>query len=213
MLIVTHSVAFKIRSDYSISLTFKNNYEKDIKHIYFSIVAINKFGELIEEEDQVHKLQFTGPLKVNEIRTSSWRDIYFYNRKNIIKEKSEETFINIIIVKIEIVFMDNTIDIISEDEIEYDDSILPKSEGCYIATCAYGSYDCPEVWTLRRFRDFYLKKKKWGKKIIKIYYKISPHLVAIFGKNKLFKKASKTILNTFVLHLRKKGYQNSEYKD
>ena len=27
-----------------------------------------------------------------------------------------------------------------------------SSGGCYIATCVYGSYDCPEVWTLRRFR-------------------------------------------------------------
>lgn len=25
--------------------------------------------------------------------------------------------------------------------------------GCYVATAVYGSYDCPEVWTLRRFRD------------------------------------------------------------
>lgn len=27
-------------------------------------------------------------------------------------------------------------------------------KGCYVATCVYGSYDCPEVWTLRRFRDY-----------------------------------------------------------
>ena len=25
--------------------------------------------------------------------------------------------------------------------------------GCYVATAVYGSYDCPEIWTLRRFRD------------------------------------------------------------
>ena len=28
-----------------------------------------------------------------------------------------------------------------------------KNNGCYVATCVYGSYDCPEVWVLRRFRD------------------------------------------------------------
>ena len=28
-----------------------------------------------------------------------------------------------------------------------------NSGGCYVATCVYGSYDCPQVWTLRRFRD------------------------------------------------------------
>lgn len=24
-----------------------------------------------------------------------------------------------------------------------------EKNGCYIATCVYGSYDCPQVWTLR----------------------------------------------------------------
>ena len=35
-------------------------------------------------------------------------------------------------------------------------------DGCYIATCVYGSYDCPEVWTLRRFRDDTLAKSDAG---------------------------------------------------
>ena len=36
-------------------------------------------------------------------------------------------------------------------------------KGCYIATCVYNSYDCPEVWTLRRFRDEYLEKYYLGR--------------------------------------------------
>ncbi|MDR0918559.1 MAG: hypothetical protein LBM93_04840 [Oscillospiraceae bacterium] len=35
----------------------------------------------------------------------------------------------------------------------------PNSGRCYIATAVYGSYDCPEVWTLRRFRDYILAPK------------------------------------------------------
>lgn len=31
-----------------------------------------------------------------------------------------------------------------------------SEEGCYVATCVYGSYDCPQVWTLRRYRDYKL---------------------------------------------------------
>ena len=31
-----------------------------------------------------------------------------------------------------------------------------NSGGCYVATAVYGSYDCPEVWTLRRYRDYTL---------------------------------------------------------
>lgn len=30
---------------------------------------------------------------------------------------------------------------------------LEVTGGCYVATAVYGSYDCPQVWTLRRFRD------------------------------------------------------------
>ena len=62
-----------------------------------------------------------------------------------------------------------------------------SSEGCYIATCVYGSYDCPEVWTLRRYRDFNLAKTWYGRAFIRIYYAISPMVVKIFGGTKLFK--------------------------
>ena len=36
-----------------------------------------------------------------------------------------------------------------------------KKNGCYIATCVYENYDCPQVWTLRRFRDETLKIYGW----------------------------------------------------
>lgn len=211
-----------------ISLSFKNNYDKTIKYIYFSIVLFNQFKEPVESSDQVHKLKYIGPLNINEIANSVWKNLYFYHETSYYKENPKYYPL---IFKIKVVFIDNTTDEIMIPDIKYDDSILsnekkkhyiaendssklPKAkEGCYIATCVYGSYDCPEVWTLRRFRDFYLKKKSWGKKIIKMYYKISPNLVAIFGKNTLFKKPCKAILNTFVAHLQKKGYQNSKYKD
>ncbi len=48
---------------------------------------------------------------------------------------------------------------------------------CYIATCVYSSYDCPQVWTLRRFRDYTLDETWYGRLFIKCYYAISPILV------------------------------------
>ena len=42
------------------------------------------------------------------------------------------------------------------------------SEGCYIATCVYGSYDCPQVRTLRRFRDEVLKQSAPGRAFVKV---------------------------------------------
>lgn len=48
------------------------------------------------------------------------------------------------------------------------------TEGCYIATAVYGSYEAPEVMVLRGFRDEVLRKHWWGKLFIKVYYCISP---------------------------------------
>ena len=56
------------------------------------------------------------------------------------------------------------------------DTTLKGKKGCYIATAVYGSYDCDEVFALRRYRDDYLNKNIFGRLFIKIYYRISPFL-------------------------------------
>lgn len=80
-----------------------------------------------------------------------------------------------------------------------------NGEGCYIATCVYGSYDCPEVWTLRRFRDNILRKTAPGRAFVKCYYKISPKMVERFGENKIFRKFWKNSLNKLIRILKNKG--------
>ena len=85
--------------------------------------------------------------------------------------------------------------------------------GCYIATAVYGSYDCPEVWTLRRFRDYRLANRLWGKIFIKIYYLISPTIVKFFGKTKWFNKFWKKRLDKMVQKLNEQGLSNKPYKD
>lgn len=77
-------------------------------------------------------------------------------------------------------------------------------KGCYIATCVYGSYDCPQVMVLRRFRDDTLEKYALGRAFIKLYYKVSPGLVDRFGKNEKIKNAVKSVLEKFVLKLKKR---------
>ena len=80
------------------------------------------------------------------------------------------------------------------------------SEGCYIATAVYGSYQHPSVLILRKFRDVYLKKRILGRAFIKIYYYFSPKMTSIFhGKSKI-NSISKKILNRVVIFLRNKGY-------
>ena len=86
-----------------------------------------------------------------------------------------------------------------------------KTGGCYIATCVYGSYDCPEVWTLRRFRDYTLSATWYGRTFIRFYYAISPKLVKWFGDKEWFKKMWQAKLDRMVLRLRAKGFEDTPY--
>lgn len=85
--------------------------------------------------------------------------------------------------------------------------------GCYIATCVYGSYDCPQVWTLRRFRDYTLDETWYGRLFIKCYYAVSPTLVKLFGNYEWFKKPWKKFLDNAVEHLKSDGYADTKYHD
>ena len=87
------------------------------------------------------------------------------------------------------------------------------SDGCYIATCVYGSYDTPELWTLRRFRDDYLGTRLWGRAFIRTYYALSPKLVALFGKADWFRSFWRGKLDRFTAKLRENGYENTPYAD
>jgi hypothetical protein len=85
--------------------------------------------------------------------------------------------------------------------------------GCYVATCVYGSYDCPQVWTLRRFRDDTLASTWYGRLFIRTYYAISPTLVKMFGNTKWFKKICKGRLDHLVQKLQDKGVESIPYYD
>lgn len=87
------------------------------------------------------------------------------------------------------------------------------NNGCYIATCVYGSYDCPQVWTLRRFRDDTLDETWYGRLFIKCYYSISPTLVKWFGETKWFRQFWKNQLDKMVNDLNDKGVNDTYYCD
>ncbi|MCD8087709.1 MAG: hypothetical protein LUE22_03860 [Oscillospiraceae bacterium] len=87
------------------------------------------------------------------------------------------------------------------------------NQGCYVATCVYGSYDCPQVWTLRRFRDNTLAQTRPGRCFIHIYYAISPTIVKWFGNTGWFQRMWRGVLNRIVAKLQHKGVKNTPYKD
>lgn len=86
-----------------------------------------------------------------------------------------------------------------------------SSDGCYIATAVYGSYDCPEVWMLRRFRDEVLRASVLGRLFIRGYYAVSPGLARHLGSKQLFQKPVKMALDSFVSHLKKAGFRDTPY--
>lgn len=88
-----------------------------------------------------------------------------------------------------------------------------NSEGCYIATAVYGSYDCPQVWTLRRYRDYFLAQSWLGRVFIRFYYSTSPTLVKLFGHTNYFNVGFRKILDKFVNNLIAEGYEDTPYTD
>ena len=85
--------------------------------------------------------------------------------------------------------------------------------GCYVATAVYGSYDCPQVWTLRRFRDNTLASTWHGRVFIRTYYAVSPILVKWFGQTEWFKNFWRDKLDKMVDTLQKRGVESTPYQD
>lgn len=81
-------------------------------------------------------------------------------------------------------------------------TIGKATDGCYIATMAYGSYEHPQVLELRKFRDEILQKNITGRAFIKAYYFISPKLVRILKNKKIINNLIRKGLNQFIKILR-----------
>ncbi len=95
----------------------------------------------------------------------------------------------------------------------FEDYHYTTQKGCYVATAVYGSYDCPQVWTLRRFRDDTLAKTQLGRAFIRMYYAISPILVKWFGDTFWFQKMWKKPLDKMVTKLQSQGVKSTPYQD
>ncbi|MBQ9557510.1 MAG: hypothetical protein IJU94_02785 [Clostridia bacterium] len=102
---------------------------------------------------------------------------------------------------------------------KYDSSyVAPRTNmssdgGCYVATCVYGSYDCPQVWTLRRYRDDTLASTWYGRAFIRAYYAVSPTLVKGFGNTMWFKTMWQGKLDRMVKRLNAEGVADTPYSD
>jgi hypothetical protein len=76
-----------------------------------------------------------------------------------------------------------------------------KTEGCYVATCCYGSYEAPQVMVLRDFRDNALNNYYFGRVFVKIYYFFSPYFVKLLKNSSFLNNHVKFALDIFVAKL------------
>lgn len=130
------------------------------------------------------------------------------NRKG---EETEPTYVGTYLVySIKKVHLGYSSPVLNEAEKLMDSK---EKAGCYIATCVYGSYDCPQVFILRRFRDNTLAETWFGRLFIRIYYMISPQLVKYFGDKKWFKNFWRRILDKMILYFQGKGIDGIPYDD
>jgi|GEM_PF-937384 len=72
-----------------------------------------------------------------------------------------------------------------------------KQSGCYIATCVYGSYDCDEVFQLRRFRDEKLSTTPIGRFLISLYYTLSPSMIKHIQRDSFLEDNIRVFLDWF----------------
>lgn len=100
-----------------------------------------------------------------------------------------------------------------DDTVEGQQNVPIKKSGCYVATAVYGSYDCPEVWTLRRYRDNVLASTWYGRGFIRCYYAVGPLLVKWFGNCGWFQKLWRGRLDKMVSRLRAEGVEATPYED
>lgn len=195
----------------SVCFSFTNLTGKTIKYANFWFVPYNRVNDPVSCEitgKSRNGVRYTGPLSPygsyeGAIFTNAW-----YNR----------TITRVKLLEVYVEYMDGSSEVILPYEMEIEFYSAPvytntSSGGCYVATAVYGSYDCPQVWTLRRYRDYTLAATWYGRLFIKTYYAISPTLVKWFGHTKWFKKMWKGKLDRMVAKLQSEGVASSPYED
>lgn len=69
---------------------------------------------------------------------------------------------------------------------------------CFIATAAFENPHAPEVQYLRQFRDTQLKKTIWGRKFVKIYYRLSPRVAEFLDRHSFLKLPTRFFIRRLI---------------
>ncbi|MBQ4066997.1 MAG: hypothetical protein IJD22_05070 [Clostridia bacterium] len=202
--IATHAMSISImlfnaaKSYYDgIDISIKSRYTQE--YVNRGIASVNVAYILGGKLDS----QFGSYAEVNNLSVMLWKTGVSNHKLLVIWLSNKEA------AKNEIIGIGNHI---RKYEPSYTDPEI-KTSGCYVATAVYGSYDCPQVWTLRRYRDNTLAKTWYGRAFIRTYYAISPTLVKWFGHTDWFKNMWKGKLDSMVEKLNSEGVEDTPYED
>lgn len=184
----------------SVTGSFVNNSSKTIKYISIRFTPYNSVGDAVGcsiKNVSDYGLRCTGPIAPNATY-SFFGENMWYNY----------SISSVEVTRADIQYMDGTEESILGSQIPCE-----AGGGCYVATAVYGSYDCSQVWTLRRFRDYTLAETWYGRAFIRTYYAISPTLVKWFGHTEWFKNMWKGKLDRMVANLNAEGVEDTPYED
>lgn len=180
-----------------IDIQIRSNYTQEwINNGFAAMQCVYTLGDNLD-------LLFGTDTEANQLSASAWKQGVAWHQSlmgNLVDKDGNRNVVNGYVSKIE----------------KYDSTYTAPQEntgGCYIATAVYGSYDCPQVWTLRRFRDYSLAETWYGRTFIRTYYAISPTLVKWFGHTEWFKKMWKGRLDRMVANLNAEGVEDTPYVD
>jgi hypothetical protein len=73
-------------------------------------------------------------------------------------------------------------------------STLPPSQGCFIATAAYGTPTAEQIDVLREFRDVVLLKNTVGSQFVALYYQFSPPVADFIAENSFLRTLVRELL-------------------
>lgn len=180
--------------------------DKTIKYCWPRFALVDRFGTVL----YVSSIKVMGPIYAGGFKM--FKEQGFLTLWDV---KIRDEFSKARLVEAKVEYMDGTTKTFTRKQMEEAKEKANESEsgGCYVATAVYGSYDCPQVWTLRRYRDYKLDSTWYGRLFIRLYYATSPTLVKWFGHTSWFKKMWKGKLDRMVERLREEGYEDTPYND
>lgn len=195
-----------VKKWYSLIWSFKNNTNKTIKYARFWFTAYNAVGDETKctcTNEALKSVRCTGPVEPGGICNDVRSDYLWCS--------ADFSYAKLSYVDVE--YMDGTEERVNLSNISFSVPEGVSAGGCYVATAVYGSYDCPEVWVLRRYRDNTLAETWYGRAFVRIYYATSPTLVKWFGETEWFKRFWRGRLDSMVEALQEKGVESTPYED